>query len=87
MKVSIEKKGEKPLGLDAEMKAIQLEIKKQIDSLKLQREGDNNQGYENRIVKEEELQTLLNEGWQFVAPMNNGKHVLRRLRSNPSDDL
>jgi len=81
MKVKIEKKGDRALDLDAEMKAIQLEIKKQIDSFKIQRERDSNDNsyrYENRIVREEELQILLDGGWQFVAPTNNGRYIIRR---------
>jgi len=72
MKVKIEK-----MDLDAEIKAIQREIKKKIDSLTLQRDG-NNRHYENRIAAEKELEKLLNDGWEFVSPINNGKYVLRR---------
>lgn len=82
VKVRIEKKTEQPLDLDTEMKAIQLEIKKQIDSFRLQKEREENcngnSHYENRIAEEKELRALLDEGWQFVAPINNDKYILRK---------
>lgn len=88
MKVRIEKKTDRPLDLDAEMKAIQLEIKKQIDSFRLQKESEEDcngdSRYESRIVGEQELRALLDEGWQFVAPINNDKYILRKTLSGNS---
>lgn len=89
MKVKIEK--EKELGgelsIDGEIQALQLEIQKRIPQPAASTGRDENtdcnggekcKKYESKLVAEDELLAHLNEGWDIVKELRNGKIVVRK---------
>jgi hypothetical protein len=63
--------------IDEEKNVLQLEIKKlTISPVKLK---EDNSSYENKLVKESELERYLNKGWEMVQTVNSKILVRKRV--------
>jgi integrase len=80
MKVRIEKQKELKHELDAdeEIEAIQNEIKK----LRVQT-NESGKLYQTKIVTENDLVHHIEEGWEIVRELNNGKFLVRKANNIP----
>lgn len=53
-----------------------------LETERVERNSGNSNGYESKLVSEEELCACINDGWDIVKELANGKIVMKRPRSN-----
>jgi len=75
MKVKIEKEREtgKELSLDEEQEFLKVEIKKLTMP-----QSTNNKPYASKIITEAELTKFVEDGWEIVKELSNGKFLMKR---------
>ncbi len=79
MRIKIEKQKElgKELTIEEEMELLQYEIKK----LRMAELNNSGKLYKSKIVTEDELTDYVDEGWEVVKELNNGKFLVRKHNS------
>ena len=81
LKIRIEKAQDRPkLDQDEEIKILQMEIVKRTTP-QLAKPGStylNNNGFTHKIIEEKQLVKHLNEGWELVKELANGKMLVRK---------
>jgi len=85
MKIRIEKEKEvgKELSVDEEQELLKVEIKK----VTMPQSNNNNKPYVSKIISESELVQYIEEGWEIVKELNNGKFLLKKPNHVSGDSV